>query len=74
MVDKTTTHPQRPSPAAAERRISVLFSYGFRPFFLAAALWAIAAMVLWIGVLIGGWSVGGSYGGSYWHAHEMLFG
>ena len=31
-------------------------------------------MGLWIGVLIWGWSVGGSYGGTYWHAHEMLFG
>lgn len=52
----------------------MLFSYAFRPFFLAAAVWAIATMGVWIGVLIWGWPVGGSLGGSYWHAHEMLFG
>lgn len=74
MSDKTTTHRHPSSPSAAERRIPVVFTYGFRPFFLAAAMWAIAAMGLWIGVLIWGWSVGGSYGGIYWHAHEMLFG
>jgi uncharacterized protein involved in response to NO len=31
-------------------------------------------MVLWIGALVAGWEIGGSYGGAYWHAHEMLFG
>ncbi|MBZ7926988.1 NnrS family protein [Ensifer adhaerens] len=52
----------------------VLFSYGFRPFFLGAALWAIAAMVLWISALTIGLDVAGDYGAAHWHAHEMLFG
>lgn len=52
----------------------VIFSYGFRPFFLGAGLWAIAAMAVWILTLMGGPAVGGSYGSVYWHAHEMLFG
>ena len=52
----------------------VLFSYGFRPFFLAAALWAIAAMALWIAALTLGLNLAGDYGASHWHAHEMLFG
>lgn len=52
----------------------VLFSYGFRPFFLGAALMAIVAMALWILALTSGLPVGGSYGAAHWHAHEMLFG
>ncbi len=51
-----------------------LLSYGFRPFFLGAGVWAVAAMGLWIGALITGWPLGGSYGAAHWHAHEMLFG
>ncbi|THK37923.1 short-chain dehydrogenase [Ensifer sp. MPMI2T] len=52
----------------------VLFSYGFRPFFLGAGLWAIAAMAAWIAALSTGIDVAGSYGAAHWHAHEMLFG
>lgn len=52
----------------------VIFSYGFRPFFLGAGLWAVAAMALWIAALMSGLEVGGSYGAPSWHAHEMLFG
>ena len=49
-------------------------SYGFRPFFLGAASWAALAMVLWLGVVTGAWTVAGSYGPVAWHAHELLFG
>ncbi len=52
-----------------------LLSYGFRPFFLGAGLFAIVAMALWIGALTVGWEIGGAtYGALRWHAHEMLFG
>jgi len=51
-----------------------LFSYGFRPFFLGAALWAVIAMVLWIGSLAGLWPLAEGYGALAWHAHEMIFG
>jgi uncharacterized protein involved in response to NO len=51
-----------------------LLSYGFRPFFLGAALWAFVAMILWIGLVSGGWSFAGRYGAVAWHAHEFLFG
>ena len=52
-----------------------LFSYGFRPFFLGAGLFALVAMPLWLGALVWGWPVGGAaYGPVRWHAHEMLFG
>jgi uncharacterized protein involved in response to NO len=51
-----------------------LFSYGFRPFFLGAAIWAIVALALWIDFLAGGWQLAPGYGALAWHAHEMLFG
>ena len=51
-----------------------LLSYGFRPFFLGAAVWACAAMVLWIGLLSSGWAFADAYGPIAWHAHEFLFG
>lgn len=70
----TATSKRQPVPRGIGRSGAVLFSYGFRPFFLAAGIWAIAAMALWIGVLVAGRGIGGSYGGAYWHAHEMLFG
>lgn len=51
-----------------------ILSYGFRPFFLGAGIWAIAAMGLWVAALTAGLSVGGSLGPVNWHAHEMVFG
>src|ERR1043166_7609921 len=51
-----------------------LLSYGFRPFFLGGAVWACAAMVLWIGVLDGHFTFATRYGALAWHAHELLFG
>lgn len=52
----------------------VLFSYGFRPFFLGASLWAIFAMAAWIAAVVSGIDIAGTYGAAHWHAHEMLFG
>jgi len=51
-----------------------LLSYGFRLFFLAAGLWAVIAMVLWLGLLSGWWNFAAGYGVIAWHAHEFLFG
>jgi uncharacterized protein involved in response to NO len=51
-----------------------LFSYGFRPFFLGAAMWAVLSVALWIGWLAGFWHLAPGYGALAWHAHEMLFG
>lgn len=74
-----TTSPRnatrrQPVPRGIARHGPVLFSYGFRPFFLGAGLWAVMAMVLWIGALAAGWEIGGRYGAANWHAHEMVFG
>jgi uncharacterized protein involved in response to NO len=61
--------PRVPHPSAI-----ALFSYGFRPFFLGAAIWAIAAVALWTGSVAGYLTLGGTYGALAWHAHEMLLG
>jgi uncharacterized protein involved in response to NO len=61
-------------PRGMSRTGLVLFSYGFRPFFLASALWGIVSMGLWTAYLTLGVPVAEDYGTLYWHAHEMLFG
>ncbi|MFZ0106335.1 MAG: NnrS family protein, partial [Thiobacillus sp.] len=49
------------------------FALGFRPFFLAAGIWAVLLMALWIGILLGRIDLGG-WSPLVWHGHEMLFG
>jgi uncharacterized protein involved in response to NO len=67
------SEPRGGIPRLRPKSIALL-SYGFRPFFLAAALWACLAMVLWIGLLSGSWTFATGYGVIAWHAHEILFG
>jgi len=69
----SSPQPRGGIPRLRPERIALL-SYGFRPFFLGAALWACIAMVLWIGLLFGWWTFAGGYGVIAWHAHEFLFG
>ncbi|KZL01516.1 NnrS protein [Pseudovibrio sp. Ad5] len=52
----------------------VLFSYGFRPFFLASAVWAIVLMLLWIPLVSGHIELPTAFDPVSWHAHEFLFG
>ncbi len=59
--------------AAAEAPFPLLAN-GFRPFFLGAGVFAVLAMVLWIGSLSGQWPLAEGYGPLAWHAHEMIFG
>lgn len=49
-----------------------LFSMGFRPFFLLAAIWAALAVPVWIAAFAG-WLPAEHFGRD-WHAHEMVFG
>ena len=58
----------------ADRDTIPLFSYGFRPFFLGAAIWALVALILLMGSLMGLWELAPGYGALAWHGHEMLFG
>jgi uncharacterized protein involved in response to NO len=51
----------------------VPFALGFRPFFLAAGVYAVLLMALWLAMLQGGVEPG-SLPPLVWHGHEMLFG
>jgi uncharacterized protein involved in response to NO len=49
------------------------FALGFRPFFLAAGIYAVLLMALWMLVLQGSFDLG-TWSPLVWHGHEMLFG
>ena len=51
-----------------------ILTYGFRPFFLGAGVWAALAMALWIPMLSGHVSLPSAFDPVSWHAHEFLFG
>ena len=69
------TESNRPRiPRGLKQDGAALWSYGFRPFFLGGALWAVLSMVLWIAALAHGLPLGGDFGAPLWHAHEMVFG
>ena len=65
-------------PAALSRRRDyagpALFSYGFRPFFLAAGLWAAFGILLWLPQYFGAITLPMTFGALDWHIHEMLYG
>jgi uncharacterized protein involved in response to NO len=51
-----------------------LFSLGFRPFYLLAAIFAVAAVLHWLLSFTGAYNAGGYLQGIFWHSHEMVFG
>ncbi|KGM48894.1 NnrS family protein [Pseudooceanicola atlanticus] len=51
-----------------------LFSYGFRPFFLFAGLFAVVAIPMWWLIWRGDVRISGHFAPSDWHIHEMIFG
>jgi uncharacterized protein involved in response to NO len=53
---------------------SAFLSYGFRPFFLIGALWAIGSLAIWILALASGFEIPSRFDPMSWHIHEMLFG
>jgi uncharacterized protein involved in response to NO len=62
--------------AVADRRAysgPLLFSFGFRPFFLIAGAWPVAAVPLWVLAYLGVEPFAGTITRD-WHVHEMLFG
>lgn len=50
-----------------------ILSFGFRPFFLLAGIWAVLAMGIWIAMLAGH-PLPTAFDPVSWHAHELLFG
>src|SRR5438132_40907 len=63
MTDQTNERAGYQGPA--------FFSYGFRPLFLGAALFAGVAVPAWVLLLTG---VGDVSAARQWHVHEMVFG
>lgn len=59
---------------AQEQQLLPLFRLGFRPFFLAGALFAVISMLLWGFILSGKIVLPSQLPATQWHAHEMLFG
>jgi len=51
-----------------------ILSFGFRPFFLAGAVWAVIAVALWLPVLSGSLALPTAFSPLQWHVHEMLYG
>ena len=51
-----------------------VLGYGFRPFFLLAAIHALVALPLWIALLHGRSPLQPALPAYAWHAHEMLYG
>ena len=47
---------------------------GFRPFFLAASLWATVSVALWLPLFLGRIELPSAFDPLTWHAHEMIFG
>jgi uncharacterized protein involved in response to NO len=66
------------TPPALRRRLEyegpAVFSYGFRPFFLAGALWAVVGVLLWMPQYFGELSLPNVFSPLEWHIHEMIYG
>jgi uncharacterized protein involved in response to NO len=59
---------------AGNRPVAPLLTFAFRPFFLAAALWSVIALLVWIVCLQTGAILPSRFDPLTWHIHEMLFG
>ncbi len=63
------------SPSSPHPPVWAPLEVGFRPFFLAAGVWAVASAGIWLAALAGLAIPGGAvYGALTWHAHEMVYG
>jgi uncharacterized protein involved in response to NO len=51
-----------------------VLSYGFRPFFLAGALYAGAGILIWLPLFLGRLALPTRFSPLDWHIHEMLYG
>ena len=51
-----------------------LLTFGFRPFFFGAGVWAVLIMVFWVLILSGLLTLRTAFDPLSWHAHEFLFG
>jgi uncharacterized protein involved in response to NO len=70
----TITIPAAPERRRADYARPAFLSGGFRPFFLLAALFAAAAVPVWLAAYTHGYAVPGALPAMLWHAHEMIYG
>jgi len=63
-----------PVPRYKKTAWPLLFSQGFRPFFLIAGIWAPGGLLLSLALLFGFVELPINGAATSWHAHEMLFG
>lgn len=63
-----------PAPSLRPRSGPMLLRGGFRPFFLGAGVFALAAIAIWPAVFLGALTLPTAFSAADWHAHEMLFG
>ena len=61
-------------PVALPDAVGPAFALGFRPFYLAAAIFAAIALPIWMMAFTGLIVLDGYLAGSAWHGHEMVFG
>src|SRR5574341_755738 len=79
-IDITISQPDRTVADAEDEPTfprydgPAFFSYGFRPFFLGAALFGGVAVPAWVLIFAGVSNQAFLYAPREWHVHEMLFG
>lgn len=73
-LSSSTLLLSRDAPKATTGASLAIADKGFRPFFLLAALFALAIVPLWLLILDGSVRATSYLDGVSWHAHEMIFG
>lgn len=68
------TSSDAPNKLKTAQTPPAFLSIGLRPFFLMGSLWAAGAMVIWMTVLAGGFTLPSRFDPVSWHAHAFLFG
>src|SRR5690554_596221 len=63
-----------PGRDSAPQRGGALWATGFRPFFLAAAIFAVCSVPWWAAIFAQGLEVATGWSALSWHGHEMIFG
>lgn len=66
--------PQEDEPTFPRYAGPAFLSYGFRPFFLGAAVFSAASVLAWVTIYAGYGQADFLYPPREWHVHEMLFG
>ncbi|MDO4904462.1 MAG: NnrS family protein [Lautropia sp.] len=62
---------EEPVPSSRAPSWRAFLELGFRPLYIAGCAWALISILLW---LYFPWTLQGTMGGLFWHAHEMLWG